>query len=263
MSEPPKHASRFPGARRSALTSSIGRSRFPPGELQSNLNVGRPSLPKEVGLAGPTSKEASAGCKAKPDSFVGKTTAITKELPAKPAFVVGGFEDEPTGKTLASGMPPGPTSTGMEEVPVNPASAVGSLKEVRPAEQLADDASAFGTEELQHEEFPEDMAVEEVVPLVTVGFLDRVSRAKVPFVSAPNIEGFSMITKVELLSHFLPPSWEGVIKLKPAKGCHDTVVLSPSIDPDGNGLMWLLGVGDYIMEAIPKKPLPTSRGSSG
>jgi hypothetical protein len=104
--------------------------------------------------------------------------------------------------------------------------------------------------------------VEEVVPLVTVGFSDRVSRAKAPFVSAPNIEGFSMITKVELLSHFLPPSWEGVIKLKPAKGCHDTVALSPSIDPDGNGLMWLLRVGDYITEAIPKKPSPTSRGSS-
>jgi hypothetical protein len=106
------------------------------------------------------------------------------------------------------------------------------------------------------------VADEEVVPLVTVGFPDRVSRAKAPFVSAPNIEGFSMITKVELLFHFLPPSWEGVIKLKPAKDCHDTVAVSPSIDLDGNGLMWLLGVGDYIMEAILKKPLPTSRGSS-
>jgi hypothetical protein len=27
--------------------------------------------------------------------------------------------------------------------------------------------------------------------------------------------------------------------------------------------MWSLGVGDYIMEAIPKKPVPTSRGCSG
>jgi hypothetical protein len=27
--------------------------------------------------------------------------------------------------------------------------------------------------------------------------------------------------------------------------------------------MWSLGVGDYIMEAIPKKPLPTTRGCSG
>jgi hypothetical protein len=148
MSEPPKHASRFPDARRSASTSSIERSRFPPGEVQSNLNVGRPSLPKEVGLAGPTSKEASVGCKAKPASFVGDSTAITKELPAKPAFVVGGFEDEPTGKTLASGMPPGPTATETEEVPLNPASAVGSFEEVRSAKQLAGDASAFGTEEL-------------------------------------------------------------------------------------------------------------------
>jgi hypothetical protein len=51
--------------------------------------------------------------------------------------------------------------------------------------------------------------------------------------------------------------------LKPANGCHDTVALSPSIDPDGNGLMWSLGVGDYIMEAILKKPLPTTRGCSG
>jgi hypothetical protein len=263
MFEPPKHASRFPDARRSASTSSIGRSQFPPGELQSNLNVGRPSLPEEVGLAGPTSKDTSVGCEAKPDSFVGETTAITKELSAKPAFDVGGFEDEPTGKTLASGIPSGPTATKTEEVLMNPASADKSFEKVRPAEQLAGDASAFGTEELHDEEFSEDVAVEEVVPLVTVGFPDRVSRAKGPFVSAPNIEGFSMITKVELLSHFLPPSWEGVIKLKPAKGCHDTVALSPSINPEGNKPMWLLGVGDYIMEAISKKPLPTFGGSSG
>jgi hypothetical protein len=263
MSEPPKHASRFLKVRRSASTSSIGRSWFPPGKLQSNVNLGRPSLPKEVALTGPTSKKASVGCEVKPASLVGDSAAITKELPAKPAFVVGGFEDVQTRKTLTVDMPPSPTGIGTEKVPVKPASAVGSFGEVWPAEPLAGDATAVGTKELQDEEFLEDVADEEVVPLVTVGFYDRVSKAKAPFVSAPNIEKFSMITKVELLSHFLPPSWEGVIKLKPAKGCHDTVALFPFINPDGNGLMWSLGVGDYIMEAIPKKPLPTLRGSSG
>jgi hypothetical protein len=196
-------------------------------------------------------------------SFVGDSAAITKKLPAKPTFVVGGFEDVQTGKTLTSDMPPSPTATGSEEVLVKPASKVGNFEEVRPAEPLAGDATAVETKELQVEEISEDVADKEVVPLVTVEFPDRVSRAKAPFVSAPNIEGFSMITKVELLSHFLPPSWEGVIKLKPAKGCHDTVALSPSIDPDGNGLMWSTVVGNYIMEAISKKPLPTSQGSSG
>jgi hypothetical protein len=209
ISEPPKHASRSPEARRSASTSSIGRSRFPPGELQSKVNVGRPLLPNKVGLTDPTGKEASVGCEAKPASLAGDLAAITEELPAKPAFVVGGFQDVQTGKTLTSDMFPSPTATGTAELPVNPASAVGRFEKVRPADPLAFDATAAGIEELPDEEFPKDVADDEVVPLVTVGFPDRVSRAKAPFVSAPNIEGFSMITKVELLSHFLPPSWEG------------------------------------------------------
>jgi hypothetical protein len=55
MSEPPKRASRSPvQARPSGSLSSLGRSRFPPGEMQSEPIVGRPSLPKEVGLTGLT-----------------------------------------------------------------------------------------------------------------------------------------------------------------------------------------------------------------
>jgi hypothetical protein len=185
----------------------------------------------------------------------------------KPASVVGGVGEVRPEEPLAGDVPKSPTAVETEELPVKPASVVAGSEEVQPEESLAADMpkspTAAGTEELPDEEFPEDVANEEVVHLVTVGFLDRISKAKAPFVSAPNREGFSMITKVELLSHFLPPGWEGVIKLKPANGCHDTVALSPSIDPDGNGLMWSLGVGDYIMEAIPKKPLPTTRGCSG
>jgi hypothetical protein len=108
----------------------------------------------------------------------------------------------------------------------------------------------------------EDPPEEEVVPLVKVGFPNRISKAADPFVSAPNTEGFSMITKVELVSHFLPVGWEGVIRLKPAIGRHDTVALSHSMDPDGNGLMWSLGLGDYIMEAISKKVAPIAGGCS-
>jgi hypothetical protein len=97
----------------------------------------------------------------------------------------------------------------------------------------------------------EDPPKEEVVLVVKVGFLDRINKAADPFVSAPNTEGYSMITKVELVSHFLPAGWEGVIRLKPANGRNDTVALSPLFDPDGNGLMWSLGLGDYVMETIP------------
>jgi hypothetical protein len=281
MFEPPKRASRSPEARPSGSLSSLGRSRFPPGELQSEPIVGRPLLPKEVGLSGLTGKEASDGCKVKLGGFeevrheeplagdVPKrpTAAGTEEPPVKPASVVAGSEEVQPEKPLAGILPKIPTAAGTEELPVKPASIVGGFEEVRPEEPLIGDfpksPTAAGMEELPDEEFPEDVANEEVVHLVTVGFPDRVSKAKASFVSATNIEGFSMITKVELLSHFLPPGWEGVIKLKPVNGYHDTVALSPSIDPDGNRLMWSLGVGDYIMEAIPKKPVPTSRGCSG
>jgi hypothetical protein len=268
MSEPPKRASRSPEARPSGSLSSLGRSRFPPGELQSEPNSGelqlepnsdRLSLPREVGLTGLTGKEASVGCKVKPASVVGKfeevrpeeplagdvltsLTAIgTEELPVKPASVVAGSEEVQPEEPLAGVVPKSPTAAVTEELPVKPASVVGGFEEVRPEEPMAGDLPkspiAVGAEELPDEEFPEDVANEEVVHLATVGFPDRISKAKAPFVSAPNIEGFSMITKVELLSHFLPPRWEGVIKLKPANGCHDTVALSPSIDPDGNGLI--------------------------
>jgi hypothetical protein len=230
-------------------------------------------------------KEASVGCKVKPASIVGgfedirpeeplagdvpksPTAAGTEELPVKPTSVVAGSEEVQPEEPQAGDVHKSPTAAGTEELPVKPVSVVGGFEEVRPEESLAGDvpksSTAAETEELPNEEFPEDVANEEVVHLVTVGFPDRISKAKAPSVSAANIEGFSIITKVELLSHFLPPGWEGVIKLKPANECHDTVALSPSIDPDGNGLMWSLGVGDYIMEAIPKKPLPTTQGCSG
>jgi hypothetical protein len=226
MSEPPKRASRSPEARRSGSTSSIGRSRFPPGELQSEPKRGRPSLPKEVGLTGLTGKEASVGSEVKPASLVGvfeevwpvepsasdvpksPTAAGTEELPVKPASVVAGSEEVQPEEPLAGVVPKSPTAAGTEELPVKPASVVRGFEEVRPEEPLVGDLpkspTAAGAEELPDEEFPEDVANEEVVHLVTVGFPDRISKAKAPFVSAPNIEGFSMITKVELLSHFLP-----------------------------------------------------------
>jgi hypothetical protein len=108
----------------------------------------------------------------------------------------------------------------------------------------------------------EDPSEEEVVLVVKVGFSDRINKAAAPFVSAPNTEGYSMITKVELVSHSLPAGWERVIRLKPANGRHDTVALFPSMDLDGKGLMWSLGLGNYVMEAIPKKAAPIARGCS-
>jgi hypothetical protein len=212
MSEPPKRASRSPEARPSGSLSSLGRSRFPPGELQPEPIVGRPSLPKEVGLTGPmTGKEASVGCEVKPASVVGgcqearpeeplagdvpksPTAAGPEELPLKPASVVAGSEEVQTEEPLAGDVPKSPTAAGTEELPVKPVSVVGGFEEVRPEEPLAGDVpkspTAAGTEELPDEELPEDVANEEVVHLVTVGFPDRISKAKAPFVSAPNIEG--------------------------------------------------------------------------
>jgi hypothetical protein len=186
-----KRASRSPEGRRSDSTPSIGKSRFPPGKLQSEPNVGRPSLPKEVGLTGLTGKEASVGCGVKPASLVGELAAGTEELSVKSAFEVGGFEKVQPGEPLASDMTKSPAAAEMEELPVNPASAIGSFEKVWPAEPVAGDETAVGTEELPDEELPEDVANKEVVPLVTVGFPDRISRAKASFVSAPNIEGFS------------------------------------------------------------------------
>jgi hypothetical protein len=157
MSEPPKRASRSPKARPSGSLSSLVRSRFPPGELQSEPNSGRQSLLREVGLTGLTGKEASVGCEVKPASVVGKfeevrpeeplagdvlkspTAVGTEELPVKPASVVAGSEEVQPEEPLAGVVPKSPTAAVTEELPAKPASVVGGFEEVRPEEPLAGD----------------------------------------------------------------------------------------------------------------------------
>ncbi|GAQ89694.1 hypothetical protein KFL_005520010, partial [Klebsormidium nitens] len=87
---------------------------------------------------------------------------------------------------------------------------------------------------------------------VLVAFPDAAAITKEPLISLVNSEGYSIVSKAELTTHFLPKGWVGTLILKPGAS-DDPVRLSPSFDPDGGEYVWWLGAGEYVMEAQPKQ----------
>lgn len=87
---------------------------------------------------------------------------------------------------------------------------------------------------------------------VTIAFPDPAAITREPLVSMVNSEGYSIVSKGELTTHFLPKGWLGTVILKPGES-GDPVRLSPSLDPETGEYVWCLGGGEYMMEAQPKQ----------
>jgi hypothetical protein len=78
------------------------------------------------------------------------------------------------------------------------------------------------------------------------------------FTSIPNSFGYSRVREVELVNHFFPPEWRGVLSISPAG---ELVALSSDTDNDGETL-WQLGSGEYTIIAQRKRVLVSLGGTS-
>ncbi|GAQ93037.1 hypothetical protein KFL_012650010 [Klebsormidium nitens] len=96
---------------------------------------------------------------------------------------------------------------------------------------------------------------------VVVAFPNVASKTQQPLVSAVNAEGYSIISKGELVMHFLPEGWVGTVVLKPTS-TDEPVRLSPSMDLDGE-YTWSLQAGEYLMEAQEKRAAFQGQMSGG
>lgn len=56
------------------------------------------------------------------------------------------------------------------------------------------------------------------MPHVVVNCLSKDAVNSEPFISTLNLHGYSMVTKAELVMHFLPEDWRGTVVVKPAMG---------------------------------------------
>jgi hypothetical protein len=100
---------------------------------------------------------------------------------------------------------------------------------------------------------------------VVIAFSSRAAITKEPLVSVVNSEGYSIVSKSELIGHFLPACWTGTVILKPGES-GEPVRLLPTLDPDGGDFVWSLGAGEYVMEAHAKQGrvgTVKGRGSGG
>jgi hypothetical protein len=108
-----------------------------------------------------------------------------------------------------------------------------------------------GSERREYEEQEGQEEEENGMPHVVENCLSTDAVNSEPFISTLNLLGYSMVTKAELVMHFLPKDWRGTVVVKPAMGDPLDVALSPEPDLEGTGLMWRLDEGAYSMEAIP------------
>jgi hypothetical protein len=103
-----------------------------------------------------------------------------------------------------------------------------------------------GSERREYEEQKGEEEEENGMPHVVVNCLSKDAVNSEPFISTLNLHGYSMVTKAELVMHFLPEDWRGTVVVKPAIGSPLGVALSPEPDLEGTGLMWRLGQGASI-----------------
>jgi hypothetical protein len=119
----------------------------------------------------------------------------------------------------------------------------GEGERFKEGEERGSEMGVFGEEGREEEE--------DGMPHVVVNCMSKEAVNSEPFISTLNLHGYSMVTKAELVMHFLPEDWRGTVVVKPAMGNPLGVALSPEPDLEGTGLMWRLGEGAYSMEAIP------------
>lgn len=101
-------------------------------------------------------------------------------------------------------------------------------------------------------------------PVVVITFPNMLAITRQPLVSVVNPDGFSMVSKTELATHFLPEEWTGTIVLQLERGDGEMLRMSPGWDADGTDLLWSLGPGEYVMEvAKARAPKGGSRGGGG
>ena len=101
-------------------------------------------------------------------------------------------------------------------------------------------------------------------PVVVITFPDRLAITSRPLVSVVNPDGFSMVSKTELATHFLPEEWTGTIVLQLERGDGQKLRMSPGWDAEGADLLWSLGPGEYEMEvAKARAPKGGMRGGGG
>jgi hypothetical protein len=105
---------------------------------------------------------------------------------------------------------------------------------------IVNNAFMVGTQKvtLQEEGWKEGSEKLEAPALVNITCSDPAA-IKDKFTSIPNSFGYSRVREVELVNHFFPPEWRGVLSINPAG---ELVALSSDTDNDGETL-WQLGSG--------------------
>jgi hypothetical protein len=98
----------------------------------------------------------------------------------------------------------------------------GEGKIFEEGEERGSEMGVFGEEGGQEEE--------DRMPHVVVNCMSKEAVTSEPFISTLNLHGYSMVTKAELVMHFLPEDWRGTVVVNVAMGNPLGVALSPEPD---------------------------------
>jgi hypothetical protein len=99
-------------------------------------------------------------------------------------------------------------------------------------------------------------------PVVVIAFPNSLAITRQPLVSVVNTDGYCIVSKTELLNHFLPEGWTGTVVLQLERSEGGYMRMSPGLDIDGTDYLWSLGPGEYKMEvAQPRVPKAGARGT--
>jgi hypothetical protein len=172
--------------------------------------------------------------------------------------------------TTASAAAPEPTASGLcaargmesqvskgglsKNQPVGGGEEVGTGKEA----EVPPSPTATATEGVETEGETRE-------PVVVIAFSNSLAITTEALVSVVNTDGYCIVSKTELLNHFLPEGWTGTVVLQLERSDGSYVRMSPGLDTDGTNYLWSLGSGEYKMEvAQPGVPKARTRraGSS-
>jgi hypothetical protein len=98
-------------------------------------------------------------------------------------------------------------------------------------------------------------------PVVVIAFPNSLAITRQPLVSVVNTDGYCIVSKSELLNHFLPEGWAGTVVLQSERSEGDYVRMSPGLDIDGTDYLWSLGPEEYKMEVA--QPCVLKGGARG
>jgi hypothetical protein len=77
-------------------------------------------------------------------------------------------------------------------------------------------------------------------PVVVIAFPNSLAITRQPLVSVVNTDGYCIVSKTELLNHFLPEGWTGTVVLQLERSEGGYMRMSPGLDIDGT---------DYFLRA--------------